>query len=95
MSHPIYDMTNANSISTINNRQTLSLNRQVDPDMISNNEILFYQVLVEDIWGQKSYSNIESGSNHEKFIFSRVVQIMILFFRSILMKITDYTQPQE
>ena len=66
-----YDMTNANSISTINNRQTLSLNRQVDPDMISNNEILFYQVLVEDIWGQKSYSNIESGSNHEKFIFSR------------------------
>ena len=66
-----YDMTNANSISTIDNRQTLSLNRQVDPEMIANNEMLFYQVIVEDIWGQNSYSNIESGSNHEKFIFSR------------------------
>ena len=85
------DMSNSSLIQNITNQNDTIYNRIIsDSELAFGEGLLFYQISVNDYWGQSSQSNISVGSNHEKFIYKRGSSNYDFIF-SILSNENQYT----
>ena len=66
------DMSNSSLIQNSNDQNDTTYIRAIsESELEYSNGLLYYQLVVNDYWGQSSYSNITVGSNHTKFIYKR------------------------